>query len=71
MVSNSGSQNVENDFDNLLVLERNREAAHATVMPFPDAASALGTLREAAPVGFWALDADVSGWATMPVRRPS
>jgi len=38
-----------NDWENLQVLHRNREAAHATLMPFPDEASALIGNRNHSP----------------------
>jgi len=38
-----------NDWENIEVLQRNRSAAHATLMPFPDVDSALKGPREASP----------------------
>lgn len=38
-----------NDWENLQVLERNRERPHATLMPYPDAESALRGIREDSP----------------------
>ena len=43
------SYRAPNDWENLTVMHRNREPAHATLMPFPDAESARSGERSTSP----------------------
>jgi beta-galactosidase len=59
-----------NDWENLLVLERNKEAAHSTLMPFDDVDSAISLAREQSPYyrslnGKWKFN-----WVRKPADRP-
>ncbi len=58
------------DWENEQVNERNRQSAHATLMPFPDVASALKGPRAASPYalslnGLWRFH-----WSARPEERP-
>ncbi len=59
-----------NDWENPEVFARNREPAHCTLMPYPDAGSAKEGTREASPFhlslnGKWRFH-----WAEKPAERP-
>jgi beta-galactosidase/beta-glucuronidase len=58
------------DWDNPLVLERNREPAHVTLVPYADEAAARGGEREVSPF-FESLNGEWKFyWATNPASAP-